>query len=399
MYLVLSSKQRHLDEEIGKAREEVARLRSIIEEVKGYEDKKASLEEKIELINNLKTNQKGPVRLMDEVSKALPDLVWLTDMAISGDQLTMKGRTLSPNAVATYLENLKKSPYFAEPVFKNLGREAGPPGDLQLGDGGDLHPRQNRGGAGQLRPRRASPGPNRPAPRAPGRGRSAMAVFGMNIEEKPWYYALGVGRLRRSPASREPCTGSTSSRCSSRSRRRRWSSTASTRRFRRAARRSASCRSSAKRSSGSSSSSPSSSRFFPPKRNTEELIKRIETLTRQGDFTLKKFTPGELVQKEFYSEWPIDIQLEGTYHNLALFFDRMSRFSRIINVEDMKISDAGDVPASRIGRASSRRRSSTPATRRGRAPAGTAPAAAAPRRGPARRRRRSRNGREGEGVE
>ena len=131
MYLVLSSKKRHLDEEIGKAREEVARLRSIIEEVKGYEDKKKSLEEKIALINNLKTNQKGPVRLMDEVSKALPDLVWLTDMQIAGDQLTLKGRTLSPNAVATYLENLKKSPYFAEPVFKNLGREAGPQGIYQ----------------------------------------------------------------------------------------------------------------------------------------------------------------------------------------------------------------------------------------------------------------------------
>jgi type IV pilus assembly protein PilN len=131
MYLVLSGKRRHLDEEIGKAREEVSRLRSIIEEVKGYEDKKKSLEEKIALINNLKTNQKGPVRLMDEVSKALPDLVWLTDMSISGDQLSLKGRTLSPNAVATYLENLKKSPYFAEPVFKNLGRENGPQGIYQ----------------------------------------------------------------------------------------------------------------------------------------------------------------------------------------------------------------------------------------------------------------------------
>jgi type IV pilus assembly protein PilN len=128
MFLVLTSKRRHLDEEIGKAREEVARLKSIIDEVKGYEDKKRSLEAKIALINNLKTNQKGPVRLMDEVSKALPDLVWLTDMAMQGDQLTLRGRTLSPNAVATYLENLKKSPYFAEPVFKNLGREAGPQG-------------------------------------------------------------------------------------------------------------------------------------------------------------------------------------------------------------------------------------------------------------------------------
>src|SRR5450755_2582439 len=78
--------------------------------------------------------------------------------------------------------------------------------------------------------------------------------------------------------------------------------------------------------------------ILPSARNTEDLIKRIETLTRQGDFTLKKFTPGEPGAKDFYSEYPIDISLEGTYHNLALFFDRMSRFSRIINVEDMKIS-------------------------------------------------------------
>ena len=128
MFLVLHSRNKKLDTEIAQAKEEVARLKSIIDEVKGYEDKKRSLEEKINLINGLKTNQKGPVRLMDEVSKALPDLVWLTEMQMQGDQLTMKGKTLSPNAVATYLENLKKSPYFAEPVFKNLGREAGPQG-------------------------------------------------------------------------------------------------------------------------------------------------------------------------------------------------------------------------------------------------------------------------------
>jgi type IV pilus assembly protein PilN len=125
MALILTSRSKNLDEEIARAQEEVARLRSIIEEVKGYEDKKASLEAKIQLINNLKTNQKGPVRLMDEVSRALPDLVWLSDLTVSGDQVSLKGRTLSPNAVATYLENLKKSPFFAEPVFRNLGREGG----------------------------------------------------------------------------------------------------------------------------------------------------------------------------------------------------------------------------------------------------------------------------------
>jgi type IV pilus assembly protein PilO len=88
--------------------------------------------------------------------------------------------------------------------------------------------------------------------------------------------------------------------------------------------------------------------ILPSKRNTEELIKRIETLTRQGDFTLKTFKPGEFVQKDFYAEWPITVDLDGTYHNLALFFDRMSRFSRIVNVEELKINTLEGVPGKSI---------------------------------------------------
>jgi Tfp pilus assembly protein PilO len=88
--------------------------------------------------------------------------------------------------------------------------------------------------------------------------------------------------------------------------------------------------------------------ILPSQRNTEELIKRVEALARQGDFGLKKFTPGEFIRKDFYSEWPIDIQVDGTYHNLALFFDRMSRFSRIINVEELKISGIDNQPGKSI---------------------------------------------------
>ena len=88
--------------------------------------------------------------------------------------------------------------------------------------------------------------------------------------------------------------------------------------------------------------------ILPSKRNTEELIKRIETLTRQGDFTLKTFKPGDFVQKDFYAEWPITVAIDGTYHNLALFFDRMSRFSRIVNVEDLKVGSLNDTPGKSI---------------------------------------------------
>lgn len=79
-------------------------------------------------------------------------------------------------------------------------------------------------------------------------------------------------------------------------------------------------------------------RILPARRNTPDLMRRIRSLTEQGDFALKSFTPGSFTDQEFFSEWPIRIELEGTYHNLALFFDRVSRFSRIINIEDLEIT-------------------------------------------------------------
>ena len=78
-------------------------------------------------------------------------------------------------------------------------------------------------------------------------------------------------------------------------------------------------------------------RILPARRNTQELLRRVRALTEQGDFNLLRFTPGREIDRDFYNEWPITISLQGTYHNLALLFDRISRFSRIINVEGLKI--------------------------------------------------------------
>jgi type IV pilus assembly protein PilO len=174
-----------------------------------------------------------------------------------------------------------------------------------------------------------------------------MAVFGLEIEEKPWYYALGVGLIvgillagathwfwfrplgEEIQAKKTELEGLNQEIAKGRAAERKLSQ------FREEVKR-------------LELELAKLLQILPSKRNTEDLIKRIETLTRQGDFTLKKFTPGEFVQKEFYAEWPITIQVEGTYHNLALFFDRMSRFSRIINVEELKITALENVPGKSI---------------------------------------------------
>lgn len=78
-------------------------------------------------------------------------------------------------------------------------------------------------------------------------------------------------------------------------------------------------------------------RILPARRNTPELLRRVRALAEQGDFGFRRFTPGGFVERDFYSEWPIKIDLSGDYHSLAMFYDRISRLSRIINIEDLAI--------------------------------------------------------------
>ena len=102
------------------AQQEVTRLEAVLKEVADFEDKKAKLQKKVDLINNLKANQRGPVRLMDEVSNALPDLLWLDRMELKGEVIAIDGKALNPPAVANFLENLKRVPSFQEPKVTSI---------------------------------------------------------------------------------------------------------------------------------------------------------------------------------------------------------------------------------------------------------------------------------------
>ena len=81
-------------------------------------------------------------------------------------------------------------------------------------------------------------------------------------------------------------------------------------------------------------------RILPSTRNTEEIIKKIKSLVDQGDFDLKRLTFPRLSDAKGddpYVEWPISVAVEGRYHNLAILFNRLGNFSRIVNVEQINI--------------------------------------------------------------
>ena len=114
-YFVLRSQIKAQEEKIRVAQVEVTRLETVLKEVRDFEQKKTRLQKKVDLINQLKQNQRGPVRLMDEVSKALPDLVWLEKLDYRGNSISIDGKAFNPPAVANFLENLKRVPAFQEP--------------------------------------------------------------------------------------------------------------------------------------------------------------------------------------------------------------------------------------------------------------------------------------------
>jgi type IV pilus assembly protein PilO len=76
---------------------------------------------------------------------------------------------------------------------------------------------------------------------------------------------------------------------------------------------------------------------LPEQKDVADLLRRIETLARQSNLAIRGFKPAPSVTKQLHAEWPIALQLDGTYHNLAIFFDRVSKFSRIINVSNITI--------------------------------------------------------------
>jgi Tfp pilus assembly protein PilN len=112
-------------EEVVAAQREVDALASVIKEVEDFKAKKAELERKIGIINDLKANQRGPVRVMDYISRSLPELLWLDRMRMSADLIEVEGRAFNTNAVANFIENLDKVPEFDEPTLKSAEEQTG----------------------------------------------------------------------------------------------------------------------------------------------------------------------------------------------------------------------------------------------------------------------------------
>jgi type IV pilus assembly protein PilO len=76
---------------------------------------------------------------------------------------------------------------------------------------------------------------------------------------------------------------------------------------------------------------------LPDERDVADLLRRVQGMATQSNLTILGFAPKPVAKKTMYVEWPIGLKLEGTYHDLGGFLDRVSKFPRIINVTDLKV--------------------------------------------------------------
>jgi type IV pilus assembly protein PilN len=112
----LQSESKDLDQQVAAAERETARLQSVIQQVSQFEAQRAQLQQRVTLIEQLRKGQTGPVHLLDQVSRSLPDSMWLDELKQTANDIAIDGHCTSLTALSDFISSLEASNYFEPPV-------------------------------------------------------------------------------------------------------------------------------------------------------------------------------------------------------------------------------------------------------------------------------------------
>lgn len=115
-YWSLRQQGTRLADDIATAEQEVARLRSLIVQVEQFEARKAQLQQRVTLIEQLRRGQSGPVHMLDELSRGLPEMLWLVQLEQKGGDVLIDGQSTTLTALSDFVDNLSGSGWFKRPV-------------------------------------------------------------------------------------------------------------------------------------------------------------------------------------------------------------------------------------------------------------------------------------------
>ena len=332
-----SNKLRDLDTRIAADEKRQRDLQAIAAQVAQFQQKKAILENKVLVIEQLRLAQKSPVHMLDEISKALPDYVWLTTLDETQGNLRFAGQSNSLAAVADYISALQRSGWFPA-VDLGTSQEAAEPRELHArgrlqGPGGRRQGKGDRRGQGRGRPGRR---PGRPVP-----GREPGKEGGPEMADNPLTKLPLAGQLGVSAViAALICGGFYYFWYSDALEQQRQKETrlADLQKQIRALEATANRLPEFQREvQALEARLETLKRILPPEKEMPDLMRRIQYLAAQSSLSIRKFNPAPVVTKDFYQEVPVSIDVEGTYHNMGAFLDRVSRMSRLVNMSDLKI--------------------------------------------------------------
>jgi type IV pilus assembly protein PilN len=115
-YWALSRDSNQIDAEIAAAQQETTRLHSVIQQVQQFEQRKAQLQQRVVLIEQLRKGQTGPVHMLDQISRALPQMLWLTELKQAGGDVVIDGRCTTLTGLSEFVSNLEASGYFKRSI-------------------------------------------------------------------------------------------------------------------------------------------------------------------------------------------------------------------------------------------------------------------------------------------
>ena len=116
-YWSLTQAAAQVEQDIVAAREQQTRLVPIIKEVEQFEARRAQLQQRVALIEQLRKGQSLPVQLLDHVSKSVPEMLWLNTMEQKGQaDVTIRGTSTTLIALSDFVTNLGDTPFFAKPI-------------------------------------------------------------------------------------------------------------------------------------------------------------------------------------------------------------------------------------------------------------------------------------------
>jgi type IV pilus assembly protein PilN len=110
-YIAIGNRLTNLTRDVEQKRIRKKELEPYIKRVDELEARKNELAKKNHAIEELRSRRTIPVHILDEVSRALPDFLWLTNMDIKGEVLTITGQTLQEQAIPTFMKNLDASEF------------------------------------------------------------------------------------------------------------------------------------------------------------------------------------------------------------------------------------------------------------------------------------------------